>query len=303
MDPTKPQCSRWIPLEGNPEVFNSWAQMAGLDTSKYQFVDIYGLDDNLLSIIPKPTQAVIVLFPLKEGIKNKQMEQIDTITARGQHPIDPASLFVKQKVGNACGTMALIHAIANSDVTYTPDSVLQKFISSCKDKTPEERGDFLETTDLFTQIHLNSSILGQTPQPTNDEDGMQTDLHFSCFVAAPDIYAKGGQEHVAVGASNSTSITSSAPEPMSVMEHTSPFVRSFLTDPEPKEGQLEGMRLIELDGRRPFPIDHGPCVDVLDDAIDAIKKHYLSQVESVYFSLMAFGAAPPDNSSFYMRHV
>lgn len=149
---------------------------------------------------------------------------------------------------------------------------------------------------------------------------MQTDLHFSCFVAAPDIYAKGGQEHVAVGASSSTSITSSAPEPMSVMEHTSPFVRSFLTDPEPKEGQLEGMRLIELDGRRPFPIDHGPCVDVLDvrsyqyhcaraydgilqDSIDAIKKHYLSQVESVYFSLMAFGAAPPDNSSFYMHHV
>lgn len=94
---------------------------------------------------------------------------------------------------------------------------------------------------------------------------MQTDLHFSCFVAAPDIYAtKAGKEGLTVGASSSTPTIPPPPGPPSMTEFKPRFASSFFADPEPKEGQLEGMRLIELDGRRPFPIDHGPCVDVLD---------------------------------------
>ncbi|KXN91237.1 Ubiquitin carboxyl-terminal hydrolase isozyme L3, partial [Leucoagaricus sp. SymC.cos] len=212
-----------------------WATQAGLITSHNQFVDIYGLDDDLLSIIPQPTKAVILLFPTNSPIKGKQTENDAKIASEGQHPIDNTLLYVKQYVENACGTIALIHAIANSEVTYMPDSPLQKFISLCKDKTPEERGKLLESTDLFTKIHLDSSALGQTSQPTNEEDGMNTDLHFTCFVAAPD----GEARKAAVQ-----------------RQHT------FLVDET--GGALEGMRLVELDGRRPFPIDHGPCTDVLD---------------------------------------
>lgn len=108
-------------------------------------------------------------------------------------------------------------------------------------------------------------MLGQTPQPSNDEDGMQTDLHFSCFVAARDICAgKEGEENLAVGSSSNAPTSPPLPGSSGLTEFKSRFANSFFADPEPKEGQLEGMRLIELDGRRPFPIDHGRCVDVLD---------------------------------------
>ncbi|KAJ3561647.1 hypothetical protein NP233_g10071 [Leucocoprinus birnbaumii] len=311
----KPRQSHWIPLEGNPEVFNSWADQAGLITAHNQFVDIYGLDEDLLSIIPKPTKAVVLLFPSNSPIKTKQAEQDEKITREGQHLIDGTLMYVKQYVENACGTIALIHAIANSEVMYKPASPLQRFISHCKGMTPEERGKLLESTDLFTKIHLDSSALGQTPQPTNDEDGMNTDLHFTCFVAAPDgevrkaaaqrthTFTVGEPQDTAEGSRSTvieTTITGSpVQEPTQTTESPPPDKPRFATGTSTAEGEpLEGMRLIELDGRRPFPIDHGPCTDVLEDTITVVKKQYLSQVESVYFSLMSFGPAPV-NSPFH----
>ena len=39
---------RWVPLESNPEVINEFTQKLGLDTSKYSFCDVFGLDPVLL---------------------------------------------------------------------------------------------------------------------------------------------------------------------------------------------------------------------------------------------------------------
>ncbi|KAL9708997.1 ubiquitinyl hydrolase 1 [Leucoagaricus gongylophorus] len=167
-------------------LLHQWANQAGLITSQDQFVDIYGLDPDLLNIIPKPIKAVILLFPSNSLIKTKQEEFDEEIAEEGQHPIDQTVIYVKQYVENACGTIALIHAIANSTVTYMPESPLKKFIDLCQGKTPEECGRLLESTDVFTKIHLQSSALGQTRQPLNDDDEMNTNLHFTCFVAAPD---------------------------------------------------------------------------------------------------------------------
>lgn len=38
---------KWIPLESNPEVMTEFASRIGLDTAKYSFHDIYGLDDEV----------------------------------------------------------------------------------------------------------------------------------------------------------------------------------------------------------------------------------------------------------------
>ena len=51
------------------------------------------------------------------------------------------------------------------------------------DLTPEERAKALETTPLFANIHAEAASAGQT---TVTEQDMHTDLHFTCFVQAPD---------------------------------------------------------------------------------------------------------------------
>jgi len=78
--------------------------------------------------------------------------------------------------------MGILHALANSDVTIAPASPLAKFIEECKEKSPLERAKLLETTPLFADIHAEAAASGQTAVPTN----LDTNLHFTCFVQAPD---------------------------------------------------------------------------------------------------------------------
>ena len=101
------------------------------------------------------------------------------------------------------------------------------------DKTPLERAQLLETTPLFASIHAEMATGGQTSVPTD----LNTDLHFTCFVAAP---SEAKREALTSG-----------------------------LDPSDSEKQVElsaansGMRLIELDGGRNGPIDRGKCDDLL----------------------------------------
>ena len=98
-------------------------------------------------------------------------------------------------------------------------------VISAPDKSPEERADILQNRPLFTSIHAESAQEGQSAP------NVDTDLHFTCFVAAPDadIRRAAAGETVDQGTEDDT-----------------------------------GMRLIELDGRRPGPIDHGICKNLLE---------------------------------------
>ncbi|KAI1796590.1 cysteine proteinase [Ganoderma leucocontextum] len=173
--------SRWIPLESNPEVLTEWAVNAGLVGSLAHFEDIYGLDSELLGMVSQPVKAVILLFPITDVYEQKRREEDERIAAEGQPGLDPTVFWMKQTISNACGTMALLHALINSDVTFGPESPIEQFIDICKDKTPLERAKILETTSLFANIHADAASGGQTAVPAN----LDTDLHFTCFVRAP----------------------------------------------------------------------------------------------------------------------
>ncbi|KAG2067276.1 peptidase C12, ubiquitin carboxyl-terminal hydrolase 1 [Suillus decipiens] len=179
------QSRQWIPLESNPDVFNSWAAAAGL-ADQAQFEDIYGLDTELLAMVPEDVKAVTLLFPCSGTIATKDKEEDEKIAAQGQHPIDPTIFWMKQTIVNACGTMGLLHALINSGVKFAPESPLARFVDECKGKTPLERVKILEETTLFEQIHTSAANSGQTTVP----EDLDTYLHFTCFVKAPDTTAK-----------------------------------------------------------------------------------------------------------------
>jgi len=249
----------WIPLESNPEVFNKWAERAGLATGVDSFTDVYGLDPDLLALVPQPVKAVVLLFPDFQARKTALQEEDARIAAAGGQPhIDPTLFYVRQKVSNACGTIALIHALANSDVTWCPHSPLQQYIMEGQDKTPEERAALLERATIFTDIHAETAQAGQSAPH------LDTDLHFVCFVAAPD----ADIHRIAAGEATEEDVGED-------------------------EGET-GMRLVELDGRRPGPVDHGVCTDLLSDVAALVKKRFMSQTASVYFNMMALGPTAQD---------
>ncbi|KAI3619713.1 carboxyl-terminal proteinase [Moniliophthora roreri] len=162
---------RWIPLECNPE----WANKAGLVSSDFQFTDIYGFDEELLAMVPRPVQAILLLFPISDALEEKRREDDDKIK---DQKLPENTLWIKQTIPNACGTIGLLHALANTNVSLVPESPLQQFIEAAKTKNPQERAEFLENTPLFANIHADAASTGQSAVPTD----LDTDLHFTCFV-------------------------------------------------------------------------------------------------------------------------
>lgn len=150
--------------------------------SMYIFhLTVYGFDADLLAFIPRPVAGLILLFPITPVYETFRKTQDSTLL---QTKPPENVWFTRQTVGNACGTVGLLHAFANgipaSDIG--PDSPLSAFYKAVKDMSPGDRGTFLETgreSEMIASLHGECSLQGQTDAPTSDEDVM---LHFVCLV-------------------------------------------------------------------------------------------------------------------------
>ncbi|CAH8487201.1 unnamed protein product [Dicrocoelium dendriticum] len=91
---------RWVPLEANPEYLRDLGVKHGC-----KFVDVYGLDVDSLKSVPKPVLAVLLLYPLSQSAED---------TSLGEPTESNNLILIKQVVSNACGTIALLHCIANN---------------------------------------------------------------------------------------------------------------------------------------------------------------------------------------------
>ncbi|XP_064612959.1 ubiquitin carboxyl-terminal hydrolase-like isoform X2 [Liolophura sinensis] len=166
---------RWLPLESNPDVLNKYAYGIGMPEA-WKFVDVYGLDADLLAIVPQPVLAVVLLYP---STKNSEEILLGTVSESAIKEL----YFMKQSdtIGNACGTVALIHALANNTDTIDlkPASTLKDFLSRTKEASPEERASILENCHDMGSAHEESAQEGQTDTPARDES---VDYHFVAFI-------------------------------------------------------------------------------------------------------------------------
>jgi ubiquitin carboxyl-terminal hydrolase L3 len=168
---------RWFPLESNPEIMNKYVEKLGLNLDSFAFTDVYGLDDELLAMVPQPVLAVLMLYPItKENENESQKDQEEQ--EKSSQRVDPNVYFIKQTIGNACGTIALLHSIANNqDLLQINDGFWKDFIASTKDKSPEEKATLLEDDKRVETAHEESANEGSTNKEAN------TDYHFVAFVA------------------------------------------------------------------------------------------------------------------------
>ncbi|RLW08276.1 hypothetical protein DV515_00003298, partial [Chloebia gouldiae] len=129
----------WIP------VTNQFLKQLGIHPD-WQFVDVYGMEPELLSMVPRPVCAVLLLFPITEKYETFRTEEEERIKAKGQD-VKSSVYFMKQTINNACGTIGLIHAIANNrdKMNFETNSSLKKFLEDSLSMTPEERAKYLET--------------------------------------------------------------------------------------------------------------------------------------------------------------
>ena len=249
----------WLPLESNPEVLNPFLWKLGVP-GEWGFCDVFGLDPELLAMVPRPCMALCLLFPCAKIAKERRpalraarrdrveadKADPDNDEARIRNEAEGGVFFLEQVegTGNACGTVACIHAVGNAvagQAFHVPwETPLGKYITEAsKDHTPKERGNrLLAATDLH-QAADDTARSGQTEGAGTDDAG---DRHFVCFCE------RGG-------------------------------------------------RLFELDGRNigvddeAFPVDHGPTTpdNFVNDAARVIRDEFVAlDADNPNFNVVAF---------------
>uniref|UniRef100_A0A3B4VAW7 Ubiquitin carboxyl-terminal hydrolase n=1 Tax=Seriola dumerili TaxID=41447 RepID=A0A3B4VAW7_SERDU len=125
----------WTAMEINPEMMSK----LGVGES-WHFVDVLGLEGEQLSAVPRPCCALMLLFPLTQQHESFRQQQADKVAENSE------VYFLKQTVVNSCGTIALLHAVANnkSKLTFDTDSALKKFLDETANMSANDRAKHLE---------------------------------------------------------------------------------------------------------------------------------------------------------------
>jgi ubiquitin carboxyl-terminal hydrolase L3 len=163
---------RWLPLEANPDVMNQFLWGLGLREDEAECFDVYGLDLELLDMVPKPVLAVLFLYPL-----TSQSEEERILQANEKKETSSRVYFMKQTVGNACGTIGLLHAVGNltSELKLVEESFLDRFFKTTATMDPSERAAYLEKDTEMEVAHSVAATAGETEASDN------VDTHFICF--------------------------------------------------------------------------------------------------------------------------
>jgi ubiquitin carboxyl-terminal hydrolase L3 len=133
----------------------------GLDITQYSFQDVLSTEDWALEMVPLPVLGVLMVYPIKPSSEAYREEERERIERDGQI-VSPNVYFMKQTVGNACGTVGLLHCIGNvrNKLPIAPGSYLERFYNKTEEATPEE---IAQVSLSFTPLSLTPS-LSQVPQ-------------------------------------------------------------------------------------------------------------------------------------------
>merc|ERR1712241_211173 len=98
----------------------------------------------------------MLLFPINE----KYEEYLKTLKFE---KVPDSVYYMKQTISNACGTVAMIHSVANTMEQVNLDNGhLKDFLESTREKSPEERATELEGNAKICEVHDNIAREGQT---------------------------------------------------------------------------------------------------------------------------------------------
>lgn len=162
----------WPTLESQPAALTKFVRTIGA-ADDWAFADVLSVDVAMRDMIPASTRAFLVVVPLADWLDR------DTVAARAAD--DDGVVFVKQRVANACGTIAVIHAAANNpDIldTARQSSLLASFLAP---HGSVELAALAEQSDELKDAHQRAA-----DESESDAAGSRGDLHFVCLTRRND---------------------------------------------------------------------------------------------------------------------
>mmetsp|Transcript_110760 Transcript_110760/g.226659 ORF Transcript_110760/g.226659 Transcript_110760/m.226659 type:complete len:205 (-) Transcript_110760:273-887(-) len=148
--------------------------MTPLSTSSSMF---FSTEKWALDMIAQPVAAVLVLYPLTENqLKNTGEETVAVSEMKDK------VWFTKQRIGNACGTIGLLHALLNAPEAirlFRKDSWIEGFSNDCPiPLDPVAKAERLEEDSKIEKMHDEA-----TSSEANATDrSMDVECHFITLV-------------------------------------------------------------------------------------------------------------------------
>ena len=129
----------WVEMESEPAFFNVMLKEIGVRGVKIQ--EVYGLDDEMLAILPQPVHALIFLFRYRETEQDKL-----------EKTCPKEVWFANQVPDFACATVAMLN-IVNNIPGLSIGKELRDFRDFTQDMGPLSRGDAIDSFDFVRLIH------------------------------------------------------------------------------------------------------------------------------------------------------
>jgi len=188
---------RWFPLESNPAALNHYMAKLGFNTSLYSFVDVYSTDEEYLSFLPAGCIGIIMLYPLTDKLDIKEDDKTTNTAEVSKDKV----WFTKQRIGNACGTIGILHTLANlsqqlTEITITPSSWLHEFYTNTPNSmSPITKAEILESNDEIETLHDESTSNTRLNQTSRGNINDKVITHFVSIVNVEDkIYELDGRK-------------------------------------------------------------------------------------------------------------
>ncbi|KAH3757158.1 ubiquitin carboxyl-terminal esterase L3 [Pelomyxa schiedti] len=166
---------RWVALESNPEVMNEFIYNLGV-SRKWSFTDCYSISPDQLAFVPSPCVALLLVYPWR-----KIDERTRPLPETSREEAEGSVYFMHQMVSNACGSIAVVHALANNrDKIEIGRGALSDFFEHTAAMNPHDRGESLGLCEGIAAAHDIVAKKGQTDYTKHEK----VNYHFICFVHA-----------------------------------------------------------------------------------------------------------------------
>ena len=132
-------------------------------------------------MVPRPVLAVLMLYPVKAASEAHRAAEEAARIAPGAVPAPP-SFFITQTIPQACGTIALVHAVANCStqtgggLSLTPESWFARFVAAQQAASPADRCSAMAADAQLEAAHGEAVYSGQSAVVDEAHE------HFNCFV-------------------------------------------------------------------------------------------------------------------------
>jgi len=132
-----------------------------------------------------------MLYPLTEVQEEYRKKEAQDMSASSSSSSGGDGMddvwFTKQRIGNACGTIGILHSLGNlsktmTEITIQPDSWLQEFYAKTGKSSPIEKAEILESNDEIEKHHDESTSNTSLNQTSRGDINDKVLTHFISIV-------------------------------------------------------------------------------------------------------------------------